>query len=82
MWRVLKTCMKSDLSLRVRTDKSKIVMTKEELAKIGCCTLDELITEDFGEVGTPERTEFEFIQLSTLSRLFSGLGRRVAVSLL
>lgn len=34
-------------------------MTQEELTKIGCSTLDELITEDFGELGTPERSEFE-----------------------
>lgn len=102
-------------------------MELEELKKIGCSTLDELIAEDFGELGTPERTEFELscdafiigeqlkaerirqgltqaelaqkigtkksfisrvenghvdIQLSTLSRLFNGLGKRVAVSLL
>lgn len=102
-------------------------MTQEELKKIGCTTIEELITEDFGELGTPERTEFELncdafiigeqlkeerirqgltqedlakrigtkksfisrvengrvdIQLSTLARLFHGLGRRVAVSLL
>lgn len=102
-------------------------MTQEELKAIGCTDIEELITEDFGELGTPERTEFELscdafiigeqlkaermrqgltqdelaekigtkksfisrvenghvdIQLSTLSRLFNGLGRRVAVSLL
>lgn len=102
-------------------------MTQEELRCIGCSTIDEFIAEDFGEMGTPERTEFELscdafiigeqlkierlrqgltqeelaqkigtkksfisrvenghvdIQLSTLSRLFNGLGRRVAVSLL
>ncbi|MCQ2254407.1 MAG: helix-turn-helix domain-containing protein [Bacteroidaceae bacterium] len=102
-------------------------MTQEELKAIGCTPIEELIAEDFGEVGTPERTEFELscdafiigeqlkserirqgltqdelanrigtkksfisrvenghvdIQLSTLSRLFNGLGRRVAVTLL
>lgn len=102
-------------------------MTQEELKNIGCSTIEELIAEDFGELGTPERTEFEIscdafiigeqlkeerirqgltqeelaqkigtkksfisrvenghvdIQLSTLSRLFNGLGRRVAISLL
>lgn len=89
--------------------------------------MEELIAEDFGEVGTPERAEFELgcdafiigerlkaerlrqgmtqqqladkigtkksfisriengrvdIQLSTLSRVFNGLGRRVAVTLM
>lgn len=102
-------------------------MEIEELKRIGCCTLDELIAEDFGEQGTAERAEFELscdafiigeqlkaerlrqgltqeelakrigtkksfisrvenghvdIQLSTLSRLFNGLGKRVAVTLL
>ncbi|MBQ0022729.1 MAG: helix-turn-helix transcriptional regulator [Prevotellaceae bacterium] len=102
-------------------------MTQEELKAIGCTSLEELIAEDFGEVGTPERAEFELgcdafiigerlkaerlsqgmtqqqladkigtkksfisriengrvdIQLSTLSRIFNGLGRRVAVTLM
>lgn len=102
-------------------------MEIEELKKIGCSTVEELIEEDFGAYGTPERSEFELscdafiigeklkaerirqgltqeelahrigtkksfisrvenghvdIQLSTLSRLFNGLGKRVAVSLL
>lgn len=102
-------------------------MTQEELKAIGCTSLEELIAEDFGEVGTPERAEFELgcdafiigerlkaerlrqgmtqqqladkigtkksfisriengrvdIQLSTLSRVFNGLGRRVAVTLM
>lgn len=102
-------------------------MTQEELKAIGCASLEELIAEDFGEVGTPERAEFELgcdafiigerlkaerlsqgmtqqqladkigtkksfisrvengrvdIQLSTLSRIFNGLGRRVAVTLM
>lgn len=102
-------------------------MTMQELQAIGCTSIDSLIAEDFGELGTNERTEFELscdafiigeqlkaercrqgitqeelakkigtqksfisrvenghvdIQLSTLSRLFSGLGRRVAVTLL
>lgn len=34
-------------------------MELEELKMVGCSTIDELITEDFGEIGTPERTEFE-----------------------
>lgn len=102
-------------------------MTQEELKSIGCSTIEEMIAEDFGEIGTSERAEFELgfdafvigerlkaerlsqgmtqeelalkigtkksfisrvenghvdIQLSTLSRLFNGLGKRVAVTLL
>lgn len=102
-------------------------MTKEELKAIGCNSIEEMITEDFGELGTSERDQFELscdafiigerlklerqkvgmtqeqlaqkigtkksfisrvengrtdIQLSTLSRIFNGLGKRVAVSLL
>lgn len=102
-------------------------MTQEELKAMGCTPIEELITEDFGELGTPERTAFELscdafiigerlraerislgmtqeqlaqkigtkksfisrvenghvdIQLSTLSRVFYGLGKRVAVTLL
>lgn len=102
-------------------------MTQEELKAIGCSSIDEMITEDFGELGTPERDQFELscdafiigerlklerqkagmtqeqlaqkigtkksfisrvengrtdIQLSTLSRIFNGLGKRVAISLL
>lgn len=102
-------------------------MESDSHMNIGCSTIEELIAEDFGEIGTPERTEFELscnafiigeqlkeerlrqgltqeelakrigtkksfisrvenghvdIQLSTLSHLFNGLGKRVAVSLL
>ena len=87
-------------------------MTQDELKKIGCSSIEDLIAEDFGEVGTPERDAFELscdafiigerlklertkksfisrvengrtdIQLSTLSRIFGGLGKRVAVTLL
>jgi DNA-binding XRE family transcriptional regulator len=102
-------------------------MTQEEMKAIGCSSIEDMISEDFGEIGTPERDAFELscdafiigerlklerikagmtqeqlaqkigtkksfisrvengrtdIQLSTLSRIFSGLGKRVAVSLL
>lgn len=33
--------------------------TNEELKVTGCTSIEELITEDFGAVGTPERDEFE-----------------------
>ena len=102
-------------------------MTQEEMNAIGCGSIEDMISEDFGKIGTPERDAFELswdafiigerlkherikagmtqeqlaqkigtkksfisrvengrtdIQLSTLSRIFSGLGKRVAVSLL
>ena len=102
-------------------------MTNEEMKRRGLTSIEDYITEDFGEIGTPERDEFELscdafilgerlkaermkigmtqdelatkigtkksfisrvengrtdIQLSTLSRIFSGLGKRVAISLL
>ena len=101
-------------------------MTNEEMKRRGLTSIEDYITEDFGEIGTPERDEFELscdafilgerlkaermkigmtqdqlatkigtkksfisrvengrtdIQLSTLSRIFSGLGKRVAISL-
>ena len=34
-------------------------MTQEELKKIGCGSIEDMIAEDFGEVGTPERDAFE-----------------------
>lgn len=34
-------------------------MTQEELEQIGCGSLEDMITEDFGEIGTPERDQFE-----------------------
>ena len=34
-------------------------MTQEELKSIGCSTIEEMIAEDFGEIGTSERAEFE-----------------------
>ena len=34
-------------------------MTQEELKKIGLTSIEDMITEDFGEVGTPEREDFE-----------------------
>lgn len=102
-------------------------MNKEELKAIGCTSLEDMITEDFGEIGTPERDDFELsceafilgerlkaerqkagmtqqqladkigtkksfisrvenghadVQVSTLFRIFNGLGRRVAITLI
>jgi len=34
-------------------------MTKEELRANNCTPIEDLITEDFGEIGTPERDSFE-----------------------
>lgn len=36
-----------------------MMKTNDELKAIGCTSIEELITEDFGTVGTPERDEFE-----------------------
>lgn len=102
-------------------------MTQQELKNIGLTSIEDLISEDFGEIGTPKREEFELscdafilgeklreerlragitqqeladrigtkksfisrvenghtdVQVSTLSRIFQGLGKRVAISLL
>lgn len=102
-------------------------MTKEELNAIGCTPIEDLITADFGQPGTPERDEFECeteafilaerlkeerlkagltqeqlaqkigtkksyisriengkadIQLSTLFKIFQGLGKRVSLTIL
>lgn len=101
-------------------------MNKEELKVMGCVPIEELITEDFGALGTEERNAFEAsceafiigeqlknerlkagmtqeqlaakigtkksyisrienghtdIQLSTLFRIFQGLGRKVSFTL-
>ncbi len=101
-------------------------MNKEELKVMGCVPIEELITEDFGVLGTEERNAFEAsceafiigeqlknerlkagmtqeqlaakigtkksyisrienghtdIQLSTLFRIFQGLGRKVSFTL-
>jgi len=100
-------------------------MTKELMNQLNCTPIEELITEDFGEIGTPRRDEFERqaeafciaerlkeerskagltqqqladkigtkktyisrlengkadIQLSTLFRIFEGLGKKVSIT--
>lgn len=102
-------------------------MTTDKMNMLGLSSIEDYITADFGEIGTPERDNFELscdafiigerlkeertkigmtqaqlaekigtkksfisrvengrtdIQLSTLSRIFNGLGKRVAISLL
>ena len=102
-------------------------MTREEMNQLNLTPIEDYITEDFGELGTPSRNEFEAsvdafilgeklkeerrkagltqeqlaqkvgtkksyisrienghadIQLSTLFRIFQGLGRRVSFSVL
>ena len=99
-------------------------MNKEDIVKMNLTPIEELITEDFGAVGTPEREQFDMgcdafiigeqlkeerrkagltqeqladrigtkksfisrvergradIQLSTLVKLFRGVGRRISV---
>lgn len=102
-------------------------MTDEQLRAMGCTPLEDLIAEDFGQPGTPERDEFDReaeafilaerlkeerkkagltqqqladkigtkksyisriengksdVQLSTLFKIFQGLGKRVSVTIL
>ena len=102
-------------------------MNKDELKAMGCTSIEDLITEDFGAPGTEERNAFEAsceafiigeqlkaerlkagmtqeqlaakigtkksyisrienghtdIQLSTLFRIFQGLGRKVSFTIL
>lgn len=102
-------------------------MDKKDIKKVDVTPIEDLITEDFGAVGTPEREQFEMecdafiigeqlkderlkagltqeqlankigtqksfisrierghadIQLSTLVKLFRGLGRRISVRVL
>ena len=102
-------------------------MTEDKLKAIGCTFIEDLITEDFGVPGTPERDQFDRdaeafilaerlreerkkagltqaqlaekigtkksyisrienghtdIQLSTLFKIFQGLGKRVSVTIL
>ena len=102
-------------------------MNKEDLKKMNMTPIEDLIQEDFGPIGTPERDQFEMecdafiigeklkderlkagltqeqladkigtkksfisrvekgradIQLSTLVKLFRGLGRRISVRVL
>ena len=99
-------------------------MNKEDIVKLNLTPIEDLITEDFGAVGTPEREQFDMecdafiigeqlkeerrkagltqeqladrigtkksfisrvergradIQLSTLVKLFHGVGRRISV---
>lgn len=102
-------------------------MDKKDLNKMNLTTIEDLIEEDFGNVGTPERDQFEMecdvfvigeqlkderlkagltqeqlaekigtkksfisrverghadIQLSTLVKLFRGLGRQISIRVL
>ena len=102
-------------------------MTEDKLKAIGCTFIEDLITEDFGAPGPPERDQFDRdaeafilaerlreerkkagltqaqlaekigtkksyisrienghtdIQLSTLFKIFQGLGKRVSVTIL
>ena len=34
-------------------------MTQEGMKAIGCSSIEDMISEDFGEIGTPERDAFE-----------------------
>ena len=45
--------------LLVKTGKENKMMSNDELKAIGCTPIEDLITEDFGAIGTEERNEFE-----------------------
>lgn len=105
----------------------RMMITNEELNARGCTPIEDLIAEDFGLIGTPERNEFESgceafiigerlkaerlragmtqeqlaakigtkksyisrienghtdIQLSTLFKIFQGLGRKISFTIL
>ena len=36
-----------------------MMMTNKKIKINGCTPIEDLITEDFGAIGTPERDEFE-----------------------
>jgi DNA-binding XRE family transcriptional regulator len=102
-------------------------MDKEEMKRLELTPIEDYIDEDFGEIGTPKRTEFEVgvdafilgellkderlkagmtqeqlaerigtkksyisrvenghadIQVSTLFKIFQGLGRRISLTIL
>ena len=37
----------------------QMMMTNKKIKINGCTPIEDLITEDFGAIGTPERDEFE-----------------------
>ena len=45
--------------LLVKTGKENKMMSNDELKAIGCTPIEDLISEDFGAIGTEERNEFE-----------------------
>ena len=45
--------------LLVKTGKENKMMSNDELKAIGCTPIEDLITEDFGAIGTEERNEFD-----------------------
>ena len=72
-------------------------MTREEMNRLNLTPIEDLITEDFGEIGTPSRNEFEacvdaFIlgeklkeerrKAGLTQEHFQGLGRRVSFSVM
>ena len=51
--------MQSENATRNSQLSLKINMNKDELKAIGCTSIEDLITEDFGALGTEERNAFE-----------------------
>ena len=51
--------MQSENATRNSQLSLKINMNKDELKAIECTSIEDLITEDFGALGTEERNAFE-----------------------
>ena len=51
--------MQSENATRNSQLSLKINMNKDEFKAIGCTSIEDLITEDFGTLGTEERNAFE-----------------------
>ena len=43
----------------VQKENERRMMTNKKIKINGCTPIEDLITEDFGAIGTPERDEFE-----------------------
>ena len=48
-------------------------MNKDELKAIGCTSIEDLITEDFGALGTEERNAFEDNLQESFIKLFAAV---------
>lgn len=49
----------ADFFLKKKMKGEQMMMTNEKMKINGCTPIEDLITEDFGAIGPPERDEFE-----------------------